>query len=56
MQRLQSCLSLCACAVVGGLIGAVAGGNRSVERSAGVGAILGGSKGAGATERERAGS
>ena len=40
-------------AVVGGLIGAVAGGNRSVERSAGVGAIIGGTKGAGATEREK---
>lgn len=40
-------------AVVGGLLGAVVGGNRSVERTAGVGAVLGGAKGAGATREER---
>ena len=40
-------------AVVGGLLGAVVGGKRSVERTAGVGAVLGGAKGAGATREER---
>ena len=40
-------------AVVGGLIGAIVGGQRSAERTAGVGAVLGGAKGAGATKQER---
>jgi outer membrane lipoprotein SlyB len=40
-------------AVVGGLIGAIVGDSDSVKRSAGVGGVLGGAKGAGATERER---
>jgi outer membrane lipoprotein SlyB len=40
-------------AVVGGLIGAIVGDGDSVTRSAGVGGVLGGAKGAGATERER---
>jgi hypothetical protein len=40
-------------AVVGGLIGAIVGDSDSVKRSAGVGGVLGGAKGAGATEREK---
>lgn len=40
-------------AVVGGLIGAIVGDSNQVKRSAGVGGVLGGAKGAGATERER---
>ena len=40
-------------AVVGGLIGAIVGDGDQVKRSAGVGGVLGGAKGAGATERER---
>ncbi len=40
-------------AVVGGLIGAITGDSNRVKRSAGVGAVLGGAKGAGATQRER---
>lgn len=40
-------------AVVGGLIGAIVGDSDQVARSAGVGGVLGGAKGAGATERER---
>ncbi len=40
-------------AVVGGLIGAIVGDGDSVKRSAGVGGVLGGAKGAGATGRER---
>ena len=40
-------------AVVGGLIGAIVGDSDRAARSAGVGAVLGGAKGAGATEREK---
>jgi outer membrane lipoprotein SlyB len=40
-------------AVVGGLVGAVVGSQRAVERTAGVGAVLGGAKGAGATRQEK---
>jgi hypothetical protein len=40
-------------AVVGGLIGAIVGDSNQVKRSAGVGGVLGGAKGAGDTERER---
>lgn len=40
-------------AVVGGLLGAVAGGERSVERTAGMGAVIGGARGARATREER---
>lgn len=40
-------------AVVGGLIGAIVGDSDKVARSAAVGGVLGGAKGAGATERER---
>ncbi len=40
-------------AVVGGLIGAITGDSNRVKRSAGVGAVLGGARGAGATQRER---
>ncbi len=40
-------------AVVGGLIGAITGDSDRVKRSAGVGAVLGGARGAGATQRER---
>jgi outer membrane lipoprotein SlyB len=37
----------------GGMIGAIWGGDRSVEHGAGVGAISGASRGAAATEREQ---
>lgn len=40
-------------AVVGGLIGAITGDSDRVARSAGVGAVAGGAKGAGATAREK---
>lgn len=40
-------------AVVSGLIGAITGNSERVKKSAGVGAVLGGAKGAGATARER---
>lgn len=40
-------------AVVGGLVGAITGNSDRVRKSAGVGAVLGGAKGAGATQRER---
>jgi outer membrane lipoprotein SlyB len=40
-------------AVVGGLVGAIIGGPRSAERTAGVGAVLGGAKGAGSTKQEK---
>ena len=40
-------------ALVGGVIGAIVGDSDSVKRSAGVGGVLGGVKGAGATEREK---
>ncbi len=40
-------------AVVGGLIGAITGDSERVKKSAGVGAVIGGAKGAGATQRER---
>ncbi len=40
-------------AIVGGLIGAVTGDSDSVKKAAGVGGILGGTKGATATQREK---
>ncbi|MBT8434742.1 MAG: glycine zipper family protein [Gammaproteobacteria bacterium] len=40
-------------AIVGGVIGAIVGDSNAVKRSAGVGGVLGGVKGAGATEREK---
>lgn len=40
-------------AVVGGLIGAVVGDSNQVKKSAGVGGILGATKGAAATKREK---
>lgn len=41
-------------AVVGGLVGAIFGNSGTAQRSAGAGAVVGGAKGIGATERERA--
>jgi hypothetical protein len=40
-------------AVIGGLIGAITGDSDRVAKSAGTGAVIGGAKGAGATQRER---
>jgi len=40
-------------AIVGGLIGAITGDSDQVKRSAGVGAVAGGARGADATEREK---
>lgn len=40
-------------AIVGGLVGAAVGNSRTAEKAAGAGAVVGGAKGIGATERER---
>ncbi len=40
-------------AVVGGLVGAALGDSRTAQRAAGVGAVSGGARGAGATKQEK---